>query len=68
MIKRDFERYGVKFHLNDHRRNEYDARYTLLFFNEYYGMWEECCHVSTKREAIEAVDYMQRWKINAFRE
>ena len=34
MIKRYFEKYGIKFHLNDFRRNEFDARYTLLYFNE----------------------------------
>lgn len=68
MIIRDFEKYGVKFHLNDFRRNEFDARYTLLYFNDAIGCWDECCHVSTKKEAIDAVDYMKRWKINAFRE
>ena len=34
MIKRDFEKYGVKFHLNDFHRNEFDTRYTLLYFND----------------------------------
>lgn len=52
LIKRDFKVGGIKFHLNDNPwRNEFEGRYSLLFFHEGYGRWQGLGTVNSKLEA-----------------
>lgn len=66
MKNRDFTRYGIKFHLNDFKRNEFDAKYTLLYFHPVYEYWCELCKVDTKKEALEVIAECRQRKAKMF--
>lgn len=52
-MNRDFEYKNIKFHLNDYARNEFESKYELLYFNEFYGKWIGIGYPDTKKQAIE---------------
>lgn len=66
MKNRDFTRYGVKFHLNDFKRNEFDAKYTLLYFHPVWHSWYELCKVDTKKEALAVITECRQRKTKMF--
>ena len=52
-INRDFDYNGTHFHLNDNPwRNEYEGRYTLMYWHGGYERWMSIGTVDTKREAM----------------
>lgn len=66
MKNRDFVRHGIRFHLNDFKRNEFDAKYTLIYFNPVYECWVELCKVDTKKEALEIIAECWQHKTKMF--
>ena len=52
MKNRDFIYKGVKYHLNDNsRRNEFEGKYILLFWNDSFLRWQRVGTFDTKKEA-----------------
>ena len=63
-INRNFEMFGIKFHLNDNRigiskcNYEYFPKYKLLVYDGVIGRWEQFACVNTKKEAKELIKRM----------
>ena len=52
MKNRDFIYKGVKYHLNDNIKNEFEGKYNLLFYNDSFDRWQKIITCDSKKEAI----------------
>lgn len=53
-VNRDFEINGVKFHMNDGRKNKGEGKYKLTFYHLGFENWVEISGIiNTKKEAIQ---------------
>lgn len=56
MKNRDFTYKGIDFHLNNNEyHNEFEGKYTLLFFHQGYEKWMRITTCDSKKEAMEYV-------------
>lgn len=51
MSSRQFTIDGVKFALNLKPRNGFNAKYSLLYYNDFYGAYVQICGADTIKDA-----------------